>query len=63
MSEEKFNQQKYQQEYNKQNYSTFKVDLKKKEKEELDKLLQEKGITKATFLREAIIKLKEENNS
>lgn len=61
MPKEKFNQQKYQQEYNKQNYSTFKVDLKKEEKEELDQLLQKKGMTKATFLRNAITKLKEEN--
>ena len=30
-----FNQKNYINEYKKQNYSTFKVDLKKEEKEEL----------------------------
>lgn len=54
---EKFNQTKYIQQYNKEHYRTFKVDLKKDEWEQLDKILKEKGITKAQFLREAIKKL------
>lgn len=49
-----FDQNKYQQEYNKKNYSTFKVDLKKEEKEKLDILLATHNLTKATFLRNAI---------
>lgn len=57
---EKFNQQKYIQEYNKEHYKTFKVDLKKEELEELNKLLKKKNITKAKFLRDAIDKLKKD---
>lgn len=55
---EKFNQIKYIQEYNKEHYKTFKVDLKKQEFEELNKLLKEKKLTKAQFLRDSIDKLK-----
>lgn len=50
----KFDQNKYKQEYNKKNYSRFLVDLPKKDKEELDELLKQNGITKAEFLRWAI---------
>ena len=57
---EKFNQKKYIQEYNKEHYKTFKVDLKKEELEELNKLLKKKNITKAKFLRDAIDKLKKD---
>ncbi len=53
-----FNQQKYIQEYNKKNYSRFLVDLPKKDKEELDKMLKEDGMSKATFLKIAIDKYK-----
>ena len=56
---EQFNQIKYIQEYNKKHYKTFKVDLKKEELEELEKILQEKGISKAQFLRDAIKLAKE----
>lgn len=59
----KFNQQKYIQEYNKEHYKTFKVDLKVEEWEELELLLKNKGITKAQFLRDAIKKLKHSHNS
>lgn len=58
--QEKFNQLKYQQEFNKKNYRTFKVDLKKEEKEEVDKLLNLMNASKADFLRNAIKNLKEE---
>lgn len=54
---EEFNQSKYNQKYNKEHYKAFKVDLKKEELEQLEKLLKEKGITKAQFLRDAIKKL------
>lgn len=57
---EKFNQQKYIQEYNKQHYKTFKVDLKKDEFDELEELLNKKRITKAQFLRDAINNLKKQ---
>ena len=50
---------KYNQEYNKKHYSTFKVDLKKVEIEELNKILKRLNLTKAQFLRNAIIKLKQ----
>lgn len=54
----KFNQQKYKQEYNKEHYKTFKVDLKVEEWLELESILKSKGITKAQFLRNAIKALK-----
>lgn len=53
-----FNQQKYVQQYNKEHYKTFKVDLKKEELEELNKLLLKCNLTKAQFLRNAIDVLK-----
>lgn len=55
-----FDENKYRQEFNKKNYKQFKVDLKNDEYERLNKKLEEKQITKATFLRKAIEKL--ENN-
>lgn len=53
-----FNQGKYIQQYNKEHYRTFKVDLKKEEFDRLEELLKEKGLTKAQFLRDAIEKIK-----
>ena len=55
---EQFNQSKYIQEYNKAHYRAFKVDLKIEELEELERLLEKKGISKADFLRSAIEQLK-----
>ena len=54
----KTNQQKYIQQYNKEHYKAFKVDLKVEELEELESILKSKGITKAQFLRNAIKALK-----
>jgi len=48
----------YIQEYNKEHYKTFKVDLKKEELQELNELLKKEGLTKAQFLRDAIKDLK-----
>lgn len=59
----KFNQSKYIQEYNKEHYKTFKVDLKVEEWNEINELLNKKGMTKAQFLREAIKQLKKSHNS
>lgn len=53
----KFDQQKYIQEYNKSHYKTFKVDLKINEWEELEDLLKGLKMTKAEFLRDAIKQL------
>lgn len=52
-----FDENKYRQEFNKKNYKQFKVDLKTEEYERLNKNLEKKQITKATFLRKAIEKL------
>ena len=60
--EKKFNQKEYINNWKKQHKAQFKVDLNKDEKEELDKLLEEKGITKAQFLRDSIKQLKEDSN-
>lgn len=54
---EKFNESKYKQQYNKEHYRTFKVDLKKEEFDKLEQLLKKEGLTKAQFLREAIIQV------
>ena len=56
---EKFNQSKYKQQYGKEHYKVFKVDLKKEEHEELENMLNEDNKTKAEFLRESIKKYKE----
>lgn len=58
MSDNKFDQKKYIQEYNKQHYKAFKVDLKVEELESLDELLKKHNLTKAQFLRDAIEALK-----
>ncbi len=55
-----FDKAKYDIEYMKENRSQFKVDLKKDEKEELDALLQKKGLKKVEFVRWAMKKLKDE---
>ena len=60
---EKFNQLKYIQKYNKEHYKTFKVNLPKEEWDELEALLQEKGMSKAQFLRDAIKQMKHSHNS
>lgn len=52
--EKEFNQQKYIQQYNKEHYKTFKVDLKKEELDNINMLLKEKNMTKAEFLRLSI---------
>lgn len=57
-----FNQLKYIQEYNKKHYKTFKVDLKIKEFEELEKILKKAKLTKAQFLRNAIQDFKKNKN-
>lgn len=54
-----FNQSKYIQEYNKEHYKTFKVDLKIKEFEELEKIIKKAKLTKAQFLRNAIQSFKQ----
>ena len=54
MEKEKFNQQKYIQQYNKEHYKTFKVDLKIDEMNKLEILLKKVKMTKADFLRKAI---------
>ena len=58
---EKFNEAKYKQQYNKDHYRTFKVDLKKEEFDKLEQKLKELGLTKAQFLRDAIIQVQSRN--
>lgn len=58
---DKFNESKYKQQYNKEHYRTFKVDLKKEELDKLEQLLKELGLTKAQFLRNAIIQVQSRN--
>lgn len=61
--QEKFNQKEYIQKYNKDHYSTFKVDIKKEEMEELNILLEQLNLSKAQFLRNAINDLKTQKKS
>ena len=58
-----FNQQKYIQEYNKEHYKAFKVDLKVDELKELEALLKKNNLSKAQFLRDAIENLKYSHHS
>lgn len=62
MEKLKFDEKKYRIQYNKNHYSTFKVDLLKNEKAELDELLKMQNLTKAQFLRNAIEDLKIKSN-
>ena len=55
---EKFNQQKYINQYKKENYKQFTTVLKKDEMEELQKLMDKLGMNRAEFLRYAMEKLK-----
>ena len=57
---EKFNQNKYIQNYQNEHYSIFKVKLKKEEKKELDDLLSTANLNQAQFLRKSIQNLKQE---
>ncbi len=45
----------YKVKYNKEHYKAFKVDLKIEELEELEKMLKDDNVSKAQFLREAIL--------
>ena len=61
--EKKFNQQKYQQKYAKENYSVWKANLKKDIKRELDNLIKLNGYNSNTeFLLKCIDIFKNENN-
>ena len=51
--QEKFNKIKYNQQYNKEHYKQFKTELKAEEKEELDYILKQKGMSKVEFIRKA----------
>lgn len=53
-----YNKKEYDANYLKNNYKTFKVDLKKEEWEQADKLLKEKGIAKVELVRLALENLK-----
>lgn len=55
---EKFDKTKYDMDYRKVHKSQFNVDLNKDEKDELDALLKESGMSKAEFLRKAIKQLR-----
>lgn len=54
----KFDKRKYDIEYIKTHKKTFKVDLNISEYEELEKILLNKNLTKAKFLRDSIENLK-----
>jgi len=53
-----YNKKEYDANYLKNNYKTFKVDLKKDEWEIADKLLKEHNITKVELVRLALKSLK-----
>lgn len=59
----KFDKIKYDMDYRKKHKSQFNVDINKEEKDEIDALLKNNGITKADFLRNAIRKYKSEITS
>ena len=49
-----FDQNKYKQEFNKQNYARVSVDLKKEKVSLFKQLCKEKGISQASIIEEAI---------
>ena len=55
-----FNKNEYDNNFKKDHYKQFKVDLPINEKEDLDNLLNFYNMTKSKFLRNAIINFKEE---
>lgn len=64
-----FNQKEYINNYKKENYKTFKVEMQKQEKEHLDNLLKDNNLKGAEFLRLSIkalengtLKKEEEDN-
>ena len=57
-NDNKFNKLEYDKNYKKQHKRRFEVDLNIDEMNELNKLLKDNNITKADFLRKAIIDLK-----
>lgn len=60
---EKFNQQKYQQEYAQKHYSVWKSNLHKDKKIKLDRLIKENGYCSNTdFLLKCIEILEKEQN-
>ena len=58
MEKQKFNQNKYIQEWNKQNKRQFKVNLNIPEYEELKNLLKENNLSNVQFVRNALNELK-----
>lgn len=58
MEQEKFNQSKYIQEWNKQNKKQFKVNLNIPEYEELKNLLKKNNLSNVQFVRNALNELK-----
>lgn len=60
---EKFDKTKYDMDYRKKHKSQFNVDINKDEKDEIDALLKNNGMTKTDFLRNAIKKYKSETTS
>lgn len=58
IKKEKFDKRKYDIEYKKQNYSQFKVDLKKEDYILLCELLKSKNMTKVDFVKNAYEELK-----
>lgn len=60
---DKFNQQKYIQEYNKKHYVRFVADLKQEEMKLLNELLKKQNISKAQFIRNAIIDLQRKSSN
>lgn len=64
-----FNQKEYINNYKKENYKTFKVEMQKQEKEHLDNLLKDNNLKGSEFLRLSIkalengtLKKEEEDN-
>lgn len=55
-----FDSKKYKQQYNKDHYKTFKVDLKVEEMQQLEEYLEKIKLTKAQFLRYCIIRFTSE---
>lgn len=58
--ENEFNQQEYIQQYNKENYIRFSVDLRKEYIDRIDKITKQHKISRAEFVRQSIANFEKE---
>lgn len=58
----KFNEKEYINEYNKKKYKCFNTRILPEEAKKIDKILRDRGMSKASFVRWGIEELEKQNN-